>query len=309
MTSLKRILLAATMSLAVGGAAAAQTKIVIGYTGANAFVPAFVAKEKGFFAKHGLDASLQRIPVGPTIPPALLAGSLTVGTLTPPLFLAAYENGLELVILAGASLQSKDNPTAAVVARTDSGIKSPADFRGKKVGSPGTNGSTDLLFKKWLKNNNIDWRSATYVDAPFPQMGDMIKGGQIDAALPVEPFVGRIVNTKAGYVVSYFAREVSDNYLESFYVVTKKWAEANAASVATFRAALGEATAFVKTNPDEAKKTQITYLGLPEPVVATLPLATYTTEVKAEQIVFWIEIGRELGLLKTALKTDGMIAK
>jgi NitT/TauT family transport system substrate-binding protein len=305
----KLLPLAAAISMVLGGAAAAQTKITIGYTGANAFVPAFVAKEKGFFAKHGLDAALQRIPVGPTIPPALVAGSLTVGTLTPPLFIAAVENGLELVVVAGATLQSKDNPTAAVVARTDSGIKAPADFRGKKVGSPGTNGATELLFKKWLKNNGIDWRSATYVDAPFPQMGDMIKAGQIDAAIPVEPFVSRIVGAKSGYVVFYIAREVSDNYLESFYVGTKKWAEANPAAVKAFRAALAEATAFVKTNADEAKKTQIAYLGLPEAVVAALPLATYTTEVTTEQMVFWIEISREFGLIKTALKTDGMIAQ
>jgi NitT/TauT family transport system substrate-binding protein len=310
MTGIKRygIAVAAIASLAAAGATA-QTKIAIGYTGANTFVPAFVAKEKGFFAKHGLDVTLQRVPVGSTIPGALMADSFQVGTLTTPAFLAANENGIELAIIAGASLQSKANPTAGAVARTDSGIKTPADFKGKKVGSPGINGATDLLFKKWLKNNNVDWRSITYIDTPFPQMGDMIKGGQIDAALPVEPFVGRIVNTKVGYLVSYFPTEVADNYLESFYATSKKWADANPEAIKGFRAALTEAVAFVKSNAEEAKKTQIAYLGLPEAVVATLPLATYTVEVKPEQVAFWVEISREFGLLKTAMKTDGLIAK
>ena len=35
----------------------------------------------------------------------------------------------------------------------------------------------------------------------------------------------------------------------------------------------------------------------------------FTIEVKPEQLAFWIDIGREFGLLKTALKTDGLIAK
>jgi len=312
MTRFTRNLLAmaaASGVAALAASAAAQTKITIGYTGANTFVPAFVAKDKGIFAKNGLDVTLTRIPVGSTIPGALMANSLTVGTLTAPVFLAANENGIDLVIIAGASLQSKANPTAGVVAKTDSGIKTPADFKGKKVGAPGVNGLQDILFKKWLKNNNVDWRSVTYVDAPFPQMGDMIKGGQIDAALPVEPFVGRIVGTKVGYLVSHYPVEVADNYLESFYATSKKWADANAPAIKSFRASLVEAVAFVKSNPDEAKKTQTTYLGLPEAVLATLPLATYTVDVDVKQVAFWVEISREFGLLKTQLKTDTLVAK
>jgi NitT/TauT family transport system substrate-binding protein len=311
MTTFKRnvLALAAMAGVAFAAGAEAQTKILIGYTGANAFVPSFVAKEKGFFAKNGLDVTLQRMPTGSTIPAALFANSLQVGTLTAPIFLSANESGIELVILAGASLQSKANPTAGVVARTDSGIRKPADFKGKKVGSPGVNGAQDLLFKKWLKNNNVDWKSVTYVDVPFPQMGDMIKGGQIDAALPVEPFVGRIVGTKAGYLVAHYPVQVADNYLESFYAVTKKWAEANAPAVKSFRAAMSEAVAFTKSTPDEAKKTQIAYLGLPEAVIARLPLATYTVDVRPEQIEFWVGITHELGYIKAALKTDGLIAK
>jgi len=309
MKPVSRYALALAVFAGLAAGAAAQTKIAIGYTGANAFVPAFVAKDKGFFAKNGLEVTLQRVPVGSTIPGALMANSFQVGTLTAPAFLAANENGIEMTIIAGASLQSKANPTAGVVAKIDSGIKGPKDFVGKKVGSPGINGSTDLLFKKWLKNNNVDWRSVTYIDTPFPQMGDMIKAGQIDAAMPVEPFVGRIVNTKVGTLVAHFPTEVVDNYLESFYAASKKWADANPEAIKGFRAALTEAVAFVKASPDEAKKTQITYLGLPEAVVAALPLATYTVEVKPEQVSFWVEISREFGLLKAPTNVDALIAK
>ncbi|MGH7003627.1 MAG: ABC transporter substrate-binding protein, partial [Alphaproteobacteria bacterium] len=89
MTVFKRnvMTLAAIAGVAFAAGATAQTKILIGYTGANTFVPSFVAKDKGFFAKNGLDVTLTRIPVGSTIPGALLANSLQVGTLTAPVFL------------------------------------------------------------------------------------------------------------------------------------------------------------------------------------------------------------------------------
>ena len=45
--------LAAMGLAAFAGGALAQTKILIGYTGANTFVPAFVAKDTGIFARHG----------------------------------------------------------------------------------------------------------------------------------------------------------------------------------------------------------------------------------------------------------------
>ena len=253
--------------------------------------------------------TLQRIPVGPTIPGALIANSLQVGTLTAPIFLQANENGIDLVVIAGASLQAKSNPTAGVVARTGSGIQKPEDFKGKKVGAPGVNGLQDLLFKKWLQQKNVDWKAVTFVESPFPQMGDMLKGGQMDAALPVEPFVGRIVSAQVGYLVAHYPVEVSESYLESFYVVSKKWADANAVAIKAFREAIEEALVFVKANTEEAKKTQITYLGLPEAVVATLPLATYTFKVEPAQVAFWVDLCREFGMLKTAMKADDLVAK
>ncbi len=289
--------------------AAAQTKITIGYTGANTFMGAFVAKDHGFFAKHGLDVTLQRIPVGPSIPGAQMAGSLTVGTLTAPTFLQAVENGIELQIMAGASLQAMNNPTAGVVVKADSGIKAPADFIGKKIGAPGVNGLQDMLFKKWLTMKGVDWKKVTFVDAPFPQMGDMIKGGQLDGALPVEPFLTRIVSTNVGTLLARYQVEVSPSYLESFYTVTKKWAAANPKAVESFRAALKESLDFIAAQPEEAKKTQITYLGLPPAVVATLPLATFTLKVEPAQVAFWVEMCREFGMIKTKLNADELVVK
>src|SRR5258706_3724564 len=102
---IRRIL--ALVLISCAAPAIAQTKIVLGYTPANAFMPAFVAKDQGFFAKRGLDVSLQTVPQGSTIAGAMAGGSVQAGTLTPPAFLLAVEGGIDAQIVSAATLQAK----------------------------------------------------------------------------------------------------------------------------------------------------------------------------------------------------------
>jgi NitT/TauT family transport system substrate-binding protein len=280
------------------GVLAAQTKLTLGYTGANAFMAAFVAKDQGFFAKRGLDVTLQLTPVGSTIPGAIASGSLQVGTLTAPVFLLANEGGVEMQIVSGATLQTKANSTAGVVAREGAAIKTAADFRGKKIGVPGLNGVQHVTFLKWLANNKVDAKQVTFVEAAFPQMSDMLKGGQIDAALPVEPFLGRITQGKVGYLVSRYTGEVSESYLESFYVMSKSFVQANPKVAADFKEAIREAVAWIAPNQEAARKTQLTYLKLPEQVAMSIPLPTFTVDVKPEEVQFWIDLCKDFGVTK-----------
>lgn len=302
-------LLFAIAAFALAFQAGAQTKLTLGYTGANAFMAAFVAKDQGYFAKRGLDVTLQLVPVGSTLPGALASNSLQVGTLTPPVFLLANEGGVEIQIVAGATLQAKSNVTLGVSAREGSGIKTPADFRGKKVGVPGLNGVNHVMLLKWLKNAGVDAKQVTFVEASFPQMGDMLKGGSIDAATPVEPFLSRISQTKAGYTVAPYGAEVSNSYLESFYTMTKAYAQANPKVVADFRAAIREAIAYIAKNPEASRKSQVTYLKLPEAVAMSIPLPTFTVDVKPADVQFWVDLCKDFGITKGTAGVAQVLAK
>jgi NitT/TauT family transport system substrate-binding protein len=293
--------------LCLAAAATAQTKITVGYTGANAFMAAFVAKDQGFFAKRGLEVTLQLTPVGSTIPGAIASGSLQVGTLTPPVFLLANEGGVEMQIVSGATLQTKANSTAGVVAREGAAIKTAADFRGKKIGVPGLNGVQHVTFLKWLANNKVDSKQVTFVEAAFPQMNDMLKGGQIDAALPVEPFLGRITQGKVGYLVARYTGDVSDSYLESFYVMSKSFVQANPKAAAGFKDAIREAIGWIAQNQEAARKTQLTYLKLPEAVAMSIPLPTFTVDVKPEDVQFWIDLCKDFGVTKGTATVDQVL--
>jgi NitT/TauT family transport system substrate-binding protein len=293
-----RSLLVIVAGMLLATAVAAQTKLTLGYTGANAFVAAFVAKDQGFFAKRGLDVTMQLVPVGSTIAGAMAGGSLQIGTLTPPVFLLANEGGVEIQIVSGATIQSKANITAGVVAKEGATIKGPADFKGKKVGVPGLNGVQHVTFMKWLKDRGVEPKQVTFVEAFFAQMSDMLKGGQIDAALPVEPFLGRITQAKTGYLVAQYTAEIADAYLESFYVMTKQFTQQNPKAARDFKEAIGEAAAWIAKNEEGARKTQMTYLKLPEAVAMSIRMPTLTVDVKPAEMQFWVDLCRDFGITK-----------
>jgi len=291
---IRRLLFAALALFAAS--AFAQTKINLGYTQANAFMAAFVAKDQGFFAKRGLDVNVQIVPQGSTIASAMAGGTLNAGTLTPPAFLLAVEGGIDAQIVAAATHQAKSNPTIGMMAREGSNIRGAADMRGKRIGVPGLNGGNHIVAMKWLQNNGVEPKQVTFVETSFPQMGDLLKGGQVDVVVPVEPFITRIQQTKAGYLVT--VPTIVDSFLESFYIMNREFIQKNPKAARDFREAIREAVDWMKSNEAEARKTQITYLKLPEAAAATIKLPTFAVDVKPEDMQFWIDLLKNFGVTK-----------
>jgi len=276
--------------------ALAQTKLIVGYTPANAFMPAFVAKDKGFFAKRGLDVTLQTVPQGSTIAGAMAGGTMQVGTLTAPVYLLSVEGGIDTQIVAASTYQARSNPTIALMAREGSNIKSAADMKGKRMGVPGLNGVNHVVAMKWLENNGVPRNQVTYVETGFAQMGDLLKGSQVDLVVPVEPFITRLEQTKVGYQVT--VPTITDSYLESFYIMMRDFVQKNPKAARDFREALREAVAYIKSNEADARKTQVTYLKLPEAAAASIKLPTFAVDVKSEDVDFWVKLLKDFGITK-----------
>ena len=291
-------------SLAASPAAGQQTKIVLGYTTAADFVPAFVAKDKGMFDKRNLDVTLLRVALASNVPSVLVSGSVQIGMGTAPAFLQAAEGGLDLVAICGVSRFKKENPMSSLVARAGLKIENAGDLRGKKVGVPGLNSFFDVVFRKWLLNNKVALNQVSFIETPFPQMRDLLKGGTIDAVLAIEPFRTRIVGDNTGYRVADVVSEVHPDLLGAFWMTTGDWAKANAGAIKAFREAYTEAIAWSLQNPAEAKLLEAKYLGVAGPVVPT-----YSTEVKAADLEFYASVGREIGSLRQPVDANKLIWK
>lgn len=302
----------ACVGLAIMGAAtgaSAQVKLTLGYTGASAFTPAFVAKEQGYFEKHGLDVTLQLIPMGSTMPAALVSQSLHAATLTAPVLLLAKEGGLDLGVAAAASYQSRARTTAGAVARAGLELRAAADFKGRKLGVPGLNSVQHILFKKWLSSHGVKENEVTYIEAAFPQMGDMLKGGTLDAALIVEPFLSRVQQSGAATLAVTYGPEVAERYLEAFYAMDRAFAAKHPTVPKALRDALAEAAEWTNANDAQARQVIIKYLKLPEQVAATIPMPEFSADFAEADLKAWVDMGREFGLISQDIDPAALVIK
>jgi NitT/TauT family transport system substrate-binding protein len=292
--------LAAAAGTAAWPAFGQTTKVVLGYTAVTDFASAFVAAEQGYFKKRNLDVELKFIPLNSTIPAALQSDSLQVGGPTPSVFLQAVDGGLDLVVLAGAGVTSQRLTGFGVVARAGSNIKAPQDFVGKKVGVPGLGAFLQVTFRAWLKANGVDYRKVTFVEAPFPQHGDLLRGGSVDAVVTADPFMSRITETGAGYVASYYSTFLPDGNPTIVYAATRAWARANAGAAKGFREAIVDGANFVKDpKNDAAVRAAIgRYIKLPPEVLAKAQISPPGPVVTEKQLAYWVGLMKDQDMLK-----------
>lgn len=288
-----------------------STKIVFGYTAVADFASAFVASEEGYFKKRNLDVELKFIPLNSTIPAAIQADSLQIGGPTPSVFLQSVDGGLDQVILAGGGVLSKTYTEIGVVAKSGSGIRMPQDFIGKKVGVPGIGALLHVTFRQWLKINGVDYRKVNFVESPFPQHADLIKGGSIDAVVTGGPFMARILDASTGYVASYYTTFLQDGQPTIVHVAKREWVKANPEAARSFSVAIQEGAAFIlqPKNDTKVREYLAKYLKLPAPAAAKMQISPPGPVVSEKQMGWWLALMKEQEMLKTSPVVAGLIVK
>jgi NitT/TauT family transport system substrate-binding protein len=278
--------------------------IKVGLGPAVDFLPAFVARDKGIFAKHGLDVTLQIVPTPSVVPPMLVSDSVQIAYATPPNLLLADEGGLDLVAIAGGARLVKSNAKISFVTRTGVTVDKAEDLKGRKVGVPGFNSIIDMFLRKWLMTHNVPVAQVSIVEAPMLQMGDLLRSGQIDAATPIEPIRGRIIASGAATRSLDFFSEVNPDVLGSAWMSTRDWATKHKAEVAAFRASLLDGIAYIDAHPDEARALEQKDMGFVDPTA----MATFATTLDAKDFDFVAKLAVELGVMKQPIDAAKLIA-
>jgi NitT/TauT family transport system substrate-binding protein len=277
--------------------APALTPVRAAYIPVITWLPAWVAKEKGFFAKHGLDVTLS-VAQNLSILPGTVGRQFEFVPSTAPDLLKAVASGLDVVAVAASVFETEDNVSTQLMVAKDSGITSAKDLSGKLVATPTIGGVIHVSVLYWLKKNGVDPASIRAVEVPFPNMADQLKAKRVDAVEVVEPFVGFL---KAGGNVALTAPLLSagKEVLFPFWIASGEWAHAHAPTVAAWKASLDDAIVFIKENPEEARAIIAQYTKLPEAVVKATPFPTYRTAITAKDIEVWAGVLREIGQLAT----------
>jgi NitT/TauT family transport system substrate-binding protein len=303
-TALAALAAAAAAVLAPPAQAQAPTKVDIAYVPVADFIPVYVAQELGLYKKHGLDAKITAIPLAPTIPAAITAGSIQIGMTTPPIFLQARAGGLDLVAVSALSWEFAASPQLTLVAKKGDGIKTAKDFEGKTVAVPGLQSLADATTRKWLKVHGADISKISFVEVGMPQLVDVLKSGTVDAIAAIEPFGSIAIGSGAGVMISHPLEDLHDGAVLVFWIANGAWAKANPKGIAGFRAAMDEAVDYIRANPDKAKAICAKYIKH-----APDKFTTWKTALTVADLKFYEDLSRELGFLKGPVNLDDAILK
>jgi len=285
---------AAVLALGALPQSAAAETFKLAYSTWVGYGPLFIARDKGFFEKEGVDVELINMEDPKLRFAALAAGKIdalatTIDTM--PLYLKPDAPKYKYLF---ALDDSKGGD--GIVATKE--IKSIADLKGKKVAfGEGTVSQfyLDVLLKEaGLKESDVQAINMTAGDA-----GSAFVAGNVDAAVTWEPWLTRGKQAEHGHLLTDSSSTpglITDVVLAPESVIDKRGGELKA----IYRGWI-QAVEFVKTNPDEANAIMAKGVGgwLKEPAVFAETLQGIVYYDQAANEAFFGSAGKMGGLKKT----------
>jgi NitT/TauT family transport system substrate-binding protein len=200
--------------------------------------PLWIAKEQGFFRKHGVDPQLVFIIAGRAAQ-AMLAGEVNVGVIGATHVTNAVTAGADLAMLLG--LENKLN--YLLVARP--GIKSGEDLKGKKIAIGTPAGSASLATYVALDHLGVVPRRDHVVllqVGGVPERLAALLAGSVDAT-SLAPETAQVA-TSQGFVTLLDLAKENVPFQSSGLVTSRRFLRANPGLVENLAKAIVEAVAF-----------------------------------------------------------------
>ena len=240
---------------------------------------------------------------GPSAMEAVFAGSIDLTFVGPGPALNAYtkSNGAEVRLIAGAA-----NGGAALVVQPDQNLKTPADFRGKKIATPQLGNTQDISCRAWLTAGGLKITQlggdAQVLPTQNPDQLALFQQKKIDAVWTVEPWVSRLERESGGKVLVE-EKDVATTVLVS----SVKFLAEHRDIAAKFAQAHAELTEWMAQNPDEAQKLVRAELlaetksdMAPDLITQSWKRIAFTAEVPRASVESFMQNSMKTGFIKSA---------
>jgi len=233
-------------SLALPAAAQDKVRLLLDWFVNPDHAALVIAKQRGFFAKQGLDVELIA-PADPSAPPKLVAAGQAEYAVSyqPTLQMLAAE-GLPLVRIGVLVAQ----PLNALVALEDGPVKAIADLKGRKIGYS-IAGFEEALLGAILEKAGLTLKDVTLVNVNFA-LTTALMSKQVDAVIGA--FRNFELNELALDKAKGHMWAVEANGVPTYdeLILLAKRETVDVARTRKLLAAIAEATAWLQANPDEA---------------------------------------------------------
>src|SRR5438270_8745665 len=256
MKSIHRLIIA--LSLVFAGSAGAETVLRVGHfpniTHAQGLVARNLSRQgKGWFEERlGTGTKIEWFiyNAGPSAMEAIFAKSIDLTYVGPGPALNAYtkSNGQEIRLIAGAA-----NGGAGLVVQPDENLRTPPDFRGKKIATPQLGNTQDISCRAWLTTGGLKITQlggdAQVLPTQNPDQLGLFRGKKIDAVWTVEPWLSRLEQEASGKGI------VEEKDVATTILVSSVKSLSEQRDLAkTFAQAHAELTDWINKHPEEAQR-------------------------------------------------------
>lgn len=269
-------------------------------------MPFYVAKDAGLFEKAGVKVEFVAASSAAERDQIMAAGQAD-GMINDLLATALFNRqSAQVQVVRFAQVATTSQPNFRLVASAQSGIKSVKDLVGVEVGISQAS-IIDYITYRMLTGEGIKPEQIKTLAVPkIPDRLALLQSGQLKAATLPEPFSTLAVSQGAVVLVDDTKYSADGTSVVTF---RKKFLEEHPAAVKNLLAALDQAIALIKKEPEAWRKVFEQYKLVPANLATTYPIpgfpaAAVPTQKQWEDVVNWA-VGRSL-IEKSVKYTDSV---
>jgi NitT/TauT family transport system substrate-binding protein len=305
---LRRTSIAATVAIAVlagcsGGSSGGsggpleKTNIVVDAFPAIDSAGLFIAEQRGLFKAQGLNVTIKLASTSQAAINGQLAGTYDI---TSADYVTYVDNVLldkaPLRIVAESSFLQPDVLTLLV--KAGSRVQSVQQLKHQVVSVNAPNDIGTLLVDSLLTDNGVPLNSVTFNNnVAFPEVGQELASGKVDAAFAPEPFVSLDGMQAGTEVLADLDQGGSAGFPIQGVAVTQSWARANPNTLAAFERAYTQGQQIADTDRSAVELAIEQFLGLPKLAAALVSLPNFPTGVDPVRLQRLVDAMVRFGLL------------
>ena len=328
--SLSSFRLLAPLALALGALSAsaedapkappkdAPKEVRLGYFANLTHAQAVLGVESGAFAKAVAPAKFDTkvFNAGPSLIEALFAGEIDIGYVGPGPAINAWSKskGQGIRVISGAAANG-----VIIVAGPNSGIKTLADLKGKKIATPQLGNTQDIAAKWYVKNVLKQDDTDNIIPIPNAEQANLLKRGDIDAAWSPEPWATRLIKEGGATAIAeekdlWKSADNSGEFSLTLVVTTPEFLAAHPETVRAFLAEHQRLTAELVKDP--AKQVNALANGISRAsgksisrvlVAEALPHVKFTCDPLAATLAVQAQWAFDTKVLKDKVKLEGFV--
>jgi NitT/TauT family transport system substrate-binding protein len=222
-----------------------------------------VAKEKGYFSKHGLNVTIRDYPTGALAINELLSGRADMAYAAEFVGVSTSFRSPDLRII-GSTAKSD---VIALVIRNDRGVSKPSDLKGKKIAVPkGT--AAEFYLGRYLTLNGMDISDVTVNYLAPADLVKSVVSGDSDAAIIWEPYVYQ-VEQQLGQNGTTWPAQGGQRFFWVTYT-TDDMIRDRSGVIREYVRALNDAGSFLYSHEPEAKEIVRKRVNMPDDYIDVL---------------------------------------